>query len=105
MKNLLALLGALVVSFAVVGWYLDWYKFQSTTDSAGHRQVNIDLNTKKINEDIHKGAEKVEKVIEHKQPTGTEGTPPPPGQLPQGVIVRPNQPQPSEIIIQPGEQK
>jgi hypothetical protein len=103
-KNLLALLGALVVAFAGVGWYLDWYKIQSSTDSAGHREVNIDLNTKKINADISKGAEKVEKVIEHKQSTGTDNpTPPPPN--PQDVTVRPNTPQPTEILVLPGAQK
>jgi hypothetical protein len=104
MKNLFALLGALVVTFAGVGWYLDWYKIQSSTDANGHREVNIDLNTKKINADIQKGAEKVEKVIEHKQPTGTDNptVPPPP---PQGVTVHPNTQQPANIFVFPGEQK
>jgi hypothetical protein len=102
-KNLLALLGALVVTFAGVGWYLDWYKIQSSTDSAGHREVNIDLNTKKINADISKGAEKIEKVIEHKQTTGTDG--PAPTTNPPAVTVRPNAPQPTDILVLPGEQK
>jgi hypothetical protein len=105
MKNLLALLGALVVTFFAVGWYLDWYKIQSTTDSAGHREVNIDLNTKKINEDIRKGAEKVEKVMEHKPSTSTDGPSAPPSPLPQGMTVRPNPPQPADVIVLPGEQK
>jgi hypothetical protein len=105
MKNLLALLGALVVTFFAVGWYLDWYKIQSTTDSAGHREVNIDLNTKKINEDIRKGADKVEKVIEHKQTTGTDGSTVPPPPLPGGITVRPNSPQTYDFTILPDLKK
>jgi hypothetical protein len=102
-RNLLALLGALVVTFAGVGWYLDWYKIQSSTDSAGHREVNIDLNTKKINADISKGTEKIEKVIEHKQTTGTDGPAAPPN--PQAVTVHPNSPQPTDILVLPGAPK
>jgi hypothetical protein len=101
MKNLFALLGALVVTFVLVGWYLDWFKIQSGTDSSGHREVNIDFNTKKINEDISKGAERIEKVIEHKQPSTTPSDP----TNPEGVTVRPNPIQPVETLILTGGKK
>ena len=105
MKNLLALLGALVVTFAAAGWYLGWYQVQSTTDANGHREVNIDLNTKKINQDINKGVEKIEKVIEHKQTTGTDAPTAPPLPHQNVTTVRP-EPQPQrEILIFPGEGK
>jgi len=105
MKNLFALLGALVVTFAAVGWYLDWYKIQSSTDANGHREVNIDLNTKKINEDIHKGNNKVEQVIEHKQLTGTDNSTVPPAQAPQGVTVHPTTRGPTDLPVFPGRKK
>ncbi len=108
MKNLLALVGALVVTFAAAGWYLGWYQVQTTTDANGHREVNIDLNTKKIQADIHKGVEKVEKTIEHKQTTGTDIPTPPPLPPETATTVRPAvtpPPLPREILIQPGGER
>src|SRR5581483_5141374 len=64
MRNLLALLGAAVVAFAAVGWYLDWYHVSSTPASAGHRNVNIDLNSGKILDDVNKGVKKDEDKVQ-----------------------------------------
>jgi hypothetical protein len=106
MKNLLALLGALVVTFVAAGWYLGWYQVQTTTDANGHREVNIDLNTKKIQADINKGVDKVEKVIEHKNTTGTDTPTAPPLPHTNVSTVRPNAPEaPREILILPGGDK
>jgi len=58
-KNLLALLAAAVLTFAGIGWYLDWYHISSTSGTQGHRNVNIDVNSGKIVEDVHKGVQKV----------------------------------------------
>ena len=35
MKNLLAFLGGAIVTFAGVGWYLDWYKIKSSPGLRG----------------------------------------------------------------------
>ena len=51
MRNILALIGALVVGFAALGWYLEWYKIGTKPGSDGHREINVDLDTKKIIED------------------------------------------------------
>jgi hypothetical protein len=64
MRNLLALLAMALITLAVLGWYLNWYKISSTPSSGGHRQVEIDLNTPKIGHDVEKGGEKVRKMLE-----------------------------------------
>jgi hypothetical protein len=62
MRNLLALIGFALVAFLAVGWYLDWYHVTPTAAATpGHRGVEIDINSKKIGEDVHKGVDAVEK--------------------------------------------
>ena len=52
MRNLLAFTAAVVLTVAGLGWYLGWYRVNSAPSANGHRNVNIDLNTDKITEDI-----------------------------------------------------
>lgn len=51
MRNLLALIGAVVVGFAVLGWYLGWYQLSLTKTNDGKIRVETDVNTKKVVED------------------------------------------------------
>ena len=52
MKNILALIGLVVVVFVGAGWYLGWYKFESATKtSTGKTNVSIEVNTTKIGSD------------------------------------------------------
>ena len=44
MRNILALLAAVVLLFAGVGWYRGWYHVQSSPALAGHHAVNIDID-------------------------------------------------------------
>ena len=67
MRNLLALLGLILVTSSVVGYYLGWYKVTSNTGAEGHRTISIDLNTTKIGEDIAKGVGQIEKAMDKKQ--------------------------------------
>jgi hypothetical protein len=56
MRNLLALLGAALVAFLGLGWYLDWYRITpKPATAAGHRSIEIDINSKKIGEDVQRG--------------------------------------------------
>jgi hypothetical protein len=104
MRNLLALVGALVVAFAVVGWYRGWYNFKTEPDAAGHQEVNIDINGLKIKQDLNKGRQKLKGVLDAKardvtaqvpQPAPNEGVPPaavpsgfaPSNPIPQGEAV------------------
>lgn len=78
MRNLLALAAAATLAFLGIGWFLGWYKIQSTTGSDGHRQINIDLNTNKIKQDVNKGKDKLRDILtpdkdgqpQNTQPTG-----------------------------------
>jgi hypothetical protein len=64
MRNLLAFLAAAIVTFAGVGWYLDWYRIKSAPATDGHHQLNIDVNRKKMLEDVHKGMQKGEETLQ-----------------------------------------
>jgi|ERR1022692_652548 hypothetical protein len=70
MRNILALVGLAVVVFGGLGWYLGWYQLGTTPGADGHRQINVDLNTKKIADDVKKGEQKVSDVIS-KESNGT----------------------------------
>jgi hypothetical protein len=77
MRNLLALLGATVVTVVAVGWYLDWFRVRPAASGDGHKNYNLQLNTTKIEEDIHKGTSKAldaieKKVHEHQAPSKGE---------------------------------
>ena len=65
MRNLLALVAAATLTFVGLGWYLDWYKIRSDPGPAGHRNVNIDLNSPKIIEDVHKGVQRGEEKLQN----------------------------------------
>lgn len=52
MKNILALIGLVVVVFAGAGWYLGWYKLESVAKSAnGETNVSVKVDTSKIGDD------------------------------------------------------
>jgi hypothetical protein len=63
MRNLLAFLAAAVVAFAVVGWWLDWYRFRSVPSPDGKPSVTVDFNPQKITEDFAKAQAAVEKQL------------------------------------------
>jgi len=68
MRNLLAFVAAAALVFIGLGWYLDWYKVQSTPATAGgHQNISIDLNRDKISGDVAKGRERVTNAIEARQ--------------------------------------
>lgn len=48
MRNLLALVGALVVVFAGLGWYLGWYKLSVSKTADGNLRVQTEVDTNKI---------------------------------------------------------
>jgi hypothetical protein len=64
MRNLLAFLAAAGLTVLGAGYYLGWYSVVSTTGASGHRNVNIDINTKKIGHDLEEGASRVQKALD-----------------------------------------
>lgn len=75
MRNLLAFLAATAIAFLGLGWYLDWYSFQSAPTEAG-RSFQIEFDGHKIGADVAKGVqqggEKLHDLLEKKQATQTE---------------------------------
>jgi hypothetical protein len=57
MKNVLAFIGAAVVAFLAVGWYLGWYQV-SRSPSDGKQSLHLDINADKISSDVKQGVEK-----------------------------------------------
>jgi hypothetical protein len=76
MRNLLALLGAAVLTFAGAGWYLGWYSFaEAPNPSPGHQNVTIDIDAKKIDADVRQGEKKVQAALERAaHPDTAKGT-------------------------------
>src|SRR6185437_11515487 len=67
MRNLLALFGAALLTVVGVGWYLGWYKVRSQPASVpGQHSVNIDIDTRKIGNDLQKGEQKLQQFLDRK---------------------------------------
>ncbi len=80
MRNILAMLAAGALAVAGLGWYMGWYHFQSTPSANGHRQINIDVDTKKVAEDVNKEIKQAGKKIDQVlHSSGAQSTPPPVG--------------------------
>jgi hypothetical protein len=62
MRNLLAFLAALVLTVAVVGYFLGWYRIQITPGKDGTTTVNIKIDNVKATEDVAKGTAKVNQL-------------------------------------------
>ncbi len=91
MRNLLALLAAVVLIVAGLGWYLGWYHVQTTPTADGHREIKVDVDTKKITADVKKGVQEgTQKVEEFVNKNG--GGAPPTGAPPRVVTPSPVSP-------------
>jgi hypothetical protein len=81
-KNLLALVGLVVVAFAVAGWYLGWYKLGEQTDASGHPQLQIQVNQGQVVKDLAKAKQEViddlNKTKAAVTPAPGQTAPPPP---------------------------
>jgi hypothetical protein len=76
MRNFLAFVGAAVVVFLALGWYLGWYNITPEKTGPGQSRIQVDINKEKINADVKRGAENVQELIEKQknndQPKTTE---------------------------------
>jgi len=98
MRNILACIAAGVLILAGVGWYLGWFRVQTTPTADGHREVKIDVDGNKIKADVNKGEQNIEKLLHQKDgkpqsvsPGGGSPIPAPPTgtrfRVENGVIV------------------
>ena len=99
MRNTLALIGLAVVLFAVIGWYMGWYKLSYVKDPEGKLQIKTDVDTKKVGSDSTEFLKNVGSVIgsnvdkaghdaKTSPPAGTPG----PVTPPQGADINPMTP-------------
>jgi hypothetical protein len=105
MRNLLAFIGGIVVTFLGMGWYLDWYKLSREPGTTpGSSRLQIDINNEMIRADVSSGVQRGKEILgnalEKKSdsgaapgpeaaanpaaPTATVTTPPP---APNGAII------------------
>ena len=68
MKNLLALVGLLVVGFGGLGWYLGWYNLNVKSTPDGKYNVAGDIDSRKITDDVKNFGKKVGKVLNDETP-------------------------------------
>jgi hypothetical protein len=54
MRNLLALVGFVVVGFVGAGWYLGWYKLGVDSHDPSHPTIKVEVETDKIKQDVKK---------------------------------------------------
>jgi hypothetical protein len=65
MRNFLAFVGAAVVVFLGLGWYLGWYNVTpEKSNTPGKSSIHVDINKEKIGADVKKGAQNVEDFID-----------------------------------------
>lgn len=64
MRNLLALIGFVIVVFLAVGYARDWYSFDISTDSNGKLKIVGDIDRNKIREDGSKTLDKAGDAID-----------------------------------------
>jgi len=88
MRNLLALLAAVVVVVAGLGWYRGWFHVRATPGSDGHEQISIDVDKKKIaadvKEGVHESTNEVKNLLKKEGITSSNGMPgkaPPPAPI------------------------
>jgi len=99
MKNLLALVGLLVVAFAGLGWYFKWYDFSVKAGLDGKVNVSGAVDLNKIKTDAGDFGDKVGSALRNANqppphPPGLMGPPMPPDDVPTpkkaGLVPIPN---------------
>jgi hypothetical protein len=77
MRNLLALIGLVVVGFAAVGWYCGWYKLTVTKGSEGKPEIKTTVDTDKVTEDSSAFFKRMEQLVTEKvRPEDPKTSPP-----------------------------
>jgi hypothetical protein len=63
-RNLLSLIGLVIVVFLGLGWYLGWYQLGISTGESGNTQISFDVNTNKIKDDGRKGLSRAGEFVD-----------------------------------------
>jgi len=71
MRNLLAFLGAAILTVLVLGWYLGWYNISREPSTSGHSKLEVDINSEKIGQDLKQGEQKVQGFLDQNTPANS----------------------------------
>ncbi|MBX7105786.1 MAG: hypothetical protein K1X57_17010 [Gemmataceae bacterium] len=64
MRSLFAFVGGALIAFLGLGWYFQWYTITKEPGATpGHTRIGIDINTKKVTDDVQKGVETGSKAV------------------------------------------
>ena len=74
MRNFLAFVGAAVVVFLGLGWYLGWYRVTPKQSAPGQSSLQVDINRDKISQDVQKGTDNVSDLIEKTRQQNQSGS-------------------------------
>ncbi len=74
MRNLLSLVGLVVVVFAGCGWYFKWYNVSVTAGTDGKQHISVDVDTRQMSKNLGEAKEKVGKLLAD-APTPPAGDP------------------------------
>jgi hypothetical protein len=75
MRNILAFLGALVLTLLAVGWYENWFQVRTTPGTDGNRNITIDIDSTKVTTDIEETEHKIQTFVEE-EAKKTKAAPP-----------------------------
>ena len=85
MRNLFALIGAAVVLFSGLGWYLGWYTFALESAAGGKQRLQLDVDTDKLTDDVEQFGKTIGSAVQRakddpskSQPADFVGPPLPP---------------------------
>ncbi|HET6575151.1 MAG TPA: hypothetical protein VFG68_16205 [Fimbriiglobus sp.] len=99
MRNLLALIGAAVVLFAGLGWYLGWYTFALGPSAGGKQRLQLDVDTGKLTDDVERFGKSIGSAVQRAkddpakaQPADFVGPPLPPDMKDRHTTGRPTLP-------------
>ncbi|MGL6096224.1 MAG: hypothetical protein ACRC7O_10565 [Fimbriiglobus sp.] len=62
MRNMLALIGLVVVTFCGVGWYRGWYSFEMSPGESGKQRIQVDVDTDRIKSDAKEATQRIEQI-------------------------------------------
>ncbi len=62
MRNMLALIGLVVVTFFGVGWYRGWYSFEMSPGENGKKRIQFDVDTSRIASDAKQATQRIEQI-------------------------------------------
>ncbi len=98
MRNLLALIGLLVVGAGGVGWYMGWYQLSVNRTTDGNLEIKTNVDTKKVTTDGSTWFKNLSAAVEQKAnqtvkdgntPAGTPGATPGPAAPSSGSLLNP----------------